>query len=167
MWQVFQASDREGRWRNLDLKSEMPAMEEQSGRHREIDVTASWGMGEADKSSWANSQDARSQALFPGKADPCCFHAFHWNSVKLRISAPLQATEKIPRKHTGTVKLCAIGHRSYQMMEAELDSEKLYLNVCCHLPAKWGQASPRRMGYLVYLPVKLDLSVDFTGSFRG
>lgn len=87
--------------------------------------------------------------------------------MKLRISAPLQATEKIPRKHTGTVELCVNGHRSYQMMEAELDSENLCLNVCCRLPAKRGQASPNRMGYLLYLPVKLDLSVDFIGSFRG
>ena len=87
--------------------------------------------------------------------------------MKLRISASLQATEKIPRKHTGTVELCVIGHRSYQMMEAELDSENLCLNVCCRLPAKRGQASPNRMGFLVYLPVKLGLSVDFTGSLGG
>lgn len=57
------------------------------------------------------------------------------------------------RRETVQPAALAIEQGRYQVIEAQLDSENLGLNLCCHLPAKQGQANPNRMECFV----KLDL----------
>lgn len=91
------------------------------------------------KSSWANPQDVRSQGLFPGKADPYCFHVLPLMLSEAQKSQfPCRPLKKFPVSTQGTSNpmVFEMEHHGHHMIEAELDSENLGLKLGCHLPAK-------------------------------
>lgn len=83
-----------------------PLVGKHLGGHMGIDVSVAWGTVLLDKCytpSWANPQDARSQGPFPGRADPCCFHALPLKFNEAQKSRCLcKSLKKFPTSTQGT-----------------------------------------------------------------